>query len=53
MLPNGGTSSPDASEIPLKKWQLIPEEEKEKFSHICPDFVIELMSPKDNLKDAQ
>ena len=53
ILPNGAIRSPDASWIPLTKWQQIPEEEKEKFAHICPDFVIELMSPSDNLKDTQ
>lgn len=45
--------SPDAAWIPLEKWQQIPDEEKEKFSRICPDFVIELMSPSDSLKDSQ
>ncbi|MBL1210650.1 Uma2 family endonuclease [Geminocystis sp. GBBB08] len=53
ILPNNAIRSPDASWISIEKWQLIPHEEKEKFSHICPDFVIELMSPSDNLKDTQ
>jgi len=53
ILPNGAIRSPDASWIPLTKWQSIPDTEKEKFAHICPDFVIELMSPSDNLKTTQ
>jgi Uma2 family endonuclease len=53
ILPNNAVRSPYASWIPLEKWQLIPDEEKEKFSHICPDFIIELMSPSDNLKNTQ
>ena len=53
ILPNGATRSPDASWIPFTKWEQIPDEEKERFSHICPDFVIELMSPSDQLKDTQ
>ena len=53
ILPNKAVRSPDASWIPLEKWQQIPDEEKEKFSRICPDFVIELMSPSDSLKDTQ
>lgn len=53
ILPNNAIRSPDASWISLAKWQLIPDEEKEKFAHICPDFVIELMSPSDSLKDTQ
>lgn len=52
-LPNGAKRSPDTSWIPLEKWQKIPPEEREKFSHICPDFVVELMSPSDTLKTTQ
>jgi Uma2 family endonuclease len=52
-LVNGATRSPDASWISLDKWQIIPESEREKFSHICPDFVVELMSPSDSLKETQ
>ena len=53
ILPNNAVRSPDASWISLAKWQLIPDEEKEKFARICPDFVIELMSSSDSLKDTQ
>lgn len=53
ILPNGAIRSPDASWIPLTKWQQIPDEEKEKFAHICPDFIVELMSPSDSLKETQ
>jgi len=53
ILPNGAIRSPDASWITLTKWQSIPDTEKEKFAHICPDFVIELMSPSDSLKTTQ
>ncbi|WP_204106610.1 MULTISPECIES: Uma2 family endonuclease [Spirulina sp. CCY15215] len=52
-LPNGAERSPDASWIPLEKWQKIPLEERERFSNICPDFVVELMSPSDSLKATQ
>ncbi len=53
ILPNGAIRSPDASWITLTKWQQIPNEEKEKFACVCPDFVIELMSPSDNLQETQ
>lgn len=53
ILPNGAIRAPDASWIPLEKWNQIPSEEKERFSRICPDFIIELISPSDNLKDTQ
>ncbi|MBD2386965.1 Uma2 family endonuclease [Cylindrospermum sp. FACHB-282] len=52
-LPNGADRSPDASWIKLERWNALTEEQKEKFPPICPDFVIELLSPSDSLKVAQ
>ncbi|WP_414575191.1 Uma2 family endonuclease [Anabaena sp. CCY 9402-a] len=52
-LPNGADRSPDAAWINLERWNALTEEEKEKFPLICPDFVIELLSPNDSLKVAQ
>jgi Uma2 family endonuclease len=52
-LPNGADRSPDASWIKLKRWDALTQEEKQKFPPICPDFVVELLSPSDSLKVAQ
>lgn len=52
-LPNGAERSPDASWIPLEKWQNLTSEERQKFPPICPDFVIELRSKTDSLKSLQ
>jgi Uma2 family endonuclease len=52
-LPNGADRSPDAAWIKLSRWNTLTEEQKEKFPPICPDFVIELLSPSDSLKVAQ
>jgi Uma2 family endonuclease len=52
-LPNGADRSPDASWIKLERWNALTDEEKQKFPPICPDFVIELLSPSDNLKTTQ
>jgi Uma2 family endonuclease len=52
-LPNGATRSPDASWIPIEKWQNLTREEKEKFIPLCPDFIIELRSKNDSLKSLQ
>jgi Uma2 family endonuclease len=52
-LPNGANRSPDASWIPLEKWQNLTKEEKEKFIPLCPDFIIELRSKNDSLKSLQ
>ena len=52
-LPNGADRSPDASWVKLERWNALTDEEKQKFPPICPDFVIELLSPSDSLKTTQ
>jgi Uma2 family endonuclease len=39
--------------IPLLSLSELTAEQKEKFPPICPDFVIELLSPTDSLKVTQ
>lgn len=46
-LPNGARRSPDVSWIKLDKWNALTLKEKQGFSPIVPDFVIELVSPSD------
>jgi len=48
-LPNGATRSPDVSWIQNERWQALAEEDKEVFAPLCPDFVVELRSPSDQL----
>jgi Uma2 family endonuclease len=50
LLPNGAFRSPDAAWIKLNRWQQLSESERQGFSPICPDFVVELRSPSDSLK---
>ena len=52
-LPNGSDRSPDASWILKERWEELTTEQQSKFAPICPDFVVELMSPSDNLKVTQ
>ena len=52
-LPNGADRSPDASWIPLEKWQDLTPQQRQKFLPLCPDFVIELRSKSDSLKSLQ
>jgi Uma2 family endonuclease len=52
-LPLGGVRSPDASWIPQEKWDSLTSKEKQKFLPLCPDFVIELLSPTDKLIETQ
>jgi Uma2 family endonuclease len=49
-LPDGAVFSPDAAWVSNEKISLLTEEEKNKFAPVCPNFVIELKSPSDNLK---
>ena len=46
-LPNGARRSPDVSWIKLERWSALTIREKQGFSPIVPDFVIELVSPSD------
>jgi Uma2 family endonuclease len=52
-LPNGADRSPDAAWIPLTKWNSLTSEQQQKFLPLCPDFVIELLSPTDRLSKIQ
>ena len=48
-LRDGSARSPDASWIHRSKLAPLTRKQKRKFPHLCPDFVIELMSPSDRL----
>ena len=52
-LSNNAVRSPDVSWIPISKWNSLSKEQRRKFAPIDPDFVLELMSPTDNLDDVQ
>lgn len=52
-FPNGAERSPNVSWIRLGRWLELTPEQREKFPPIAPDFVLELLSPSDNLKNTQ
>ncbi|MEH2123397.1 Uma2 family endonuclease [Nostoc sp.] len=52
-LPNGADRSPDVSWVEKSRWDSLTKEQREKFIPLCPDFVIEIMSPSDTLKKVQ
>ena len=52
-LPNGAVRAPDASWILLSRWETLTPAQQDRFAPICPDFVIELRSPSDGLRDVQ
>src|SRR5919199_551532 len=50
-LPNSAVRSPDASWVSNERWEALTEtQQKEEFSPLSPDFVVELRSSSDSLK---
>jgi Uma2 family endonuclease len=52
-LPSGAMRSPDLAWIKKERWDLLSPEEQEKFAPLTPDFVIEVRSRSDSLKELQ
>ena len=53
VLPNGAIRSPDASWVSAEQLAGISVEQLEKFVPVSPDFVAEILSPSDSLKQTQ
>jgi len=49
-LPNGATRSPDAAWIMQVRWNVLTAYQKRGFAPLCPDFVLELCSPSDEIE---
>ncbi len=52
-LPNGADRSPDGSWVRKSRLAALTHDQKLKFLPLCPDFVIELLSPTDTLAATQ
>jgi Uma2 family endonuclease len=52
-LPNGATRSPDLAWVRRSRLASLTSEQKERFLPLCPDFVVELLSPADSLPMTQ
>ncbi|WP_427157738.1 Uma2 family endonuclease [Aliinostoc sp. HNIBRCY26] len=50
-LPNGANRSPDVAWIKKARWDALTPKQQQKFPPIAPDFVLELMSPSDDLEE--
>ena len=50
-LPNGARRSSDLSWIRNERWEALSHEQQEAFPPLCPDFVVELRSRTDSLKN--
>jgi Uma2 family endonuclease len=46
-LPDSSVLSPDASAVRLERWQALTPELRRGFPPLCPDLVVELVSPSD------
>jgi Uma2 family endonuclease len=53
LLPNGAMRSPDGCWISDERWQTVPDDQKDKFLPVVPDFIVEIRSPSDNLSQLQ
>jgi Uma2 family endonuclease len=49
-LPKGSDRSPDTAWISLAKWESLTPDQRRGFLPICPEFLIELLSPSDAWK---
>jgi len=50
-LPNTAIRGPDAAWMTRECWDALPKDERERFAHVCPDFVVELRSKSDEIKN--
>lgn len=50
ILPSGANRSPDASWVRRDRWDALTPEQQERFVPLCPDFVVERLSPSDSLE---
>jgi len=52
-LPDSSVRAADVAFISNEKWNKLTEEELDKFAKLCPDFIIELRSKSDSMKELQ
>jgi Uma2 family endonuclease len=52
-LPNGAIRSPDVAWVRRERWDTLTPAQKAGFAPLCPDFVIELRSGSDRLRNVQ
>jgi Uma2 family endonuclease len=52
-LPDGSGLSPDAAWVSNQSLTRIPYEQRRMFPALCPEFIVEVLSPSDRLKTAK
>jgi len=53
ILPTGAALSPDAAWVSNRRLSMLSKKQRRQFPPVCPEFVIEVMSPSDRLRPAQ
>jgi Uma2 family endonuclease len=53
VLPSGAERSPDAAWVRRERWEELTPQQRESFVPLCPDFIVELLSPSNRLADTQ
>jgi Uma2 family endonuclease len=53
LLPGGAERAPDIAWVRRSRWDALTADQRRKFPPVCPDFVIELRSPRDTLASQQ
>src|SRR5207253_4943005 len=53
ILPTGAALSPDAAWVSNSRISKLSKEQRRKFPPVCPEFVVEVMSPSDRLRPAK
>jgi Uma2 family endonuclease len=52
-LPNGAVRAPDTAWVSDRRWNELTEAEQEGYAPLCPEFVIELVSPSDRIENVK
>lgn len=52
-LPNGAVRSPDGAWVSASRFEARPREDRERFTHVVPEFVAEIVSRTDVLREAK
>lgn len=52
-LPNGAVRAPDTAWVSNSRLNALTEAERDGYAPLCPDFVIELVSPSDRIEDVK
>jgi Uma2 family endonuclease len=52
-LPDGSSFSPDVAWLSNEAYSALTRKQRRQFPHVCPEFVVEVMSPSDRLRPAK